>query len=426
MTPKQLSRADARRLLVRWHFAPTDVAGVFDRLGSVQYDPLRPLGCNHDLVLQARVPGYRVGDWQSHAYGRRGALDAWDKQASLVRMRDYPLRRVHHRWLGERWRTGVLDAHPAATAAVLDELRERGPLASTDFEHQVHVEAWEGSWYGPKLTKRVLRALWHTGRVATHHRRAGKHVYDLVERVVPEELLAAPAPPEEESLRFLIELRHRAVGLLRPNASWEVWSLPLPAAERHRVTADLVAEGALVPVEVDGVRFHAHPDALAALASEPARDDEVRFLAPLDQLLWDRTAVRHLFGFDYVWEVYKPERERRWGYYVLPVVRGDRFVGRLDARLAGGSGGAVLELKRWWWEDGAPADPGALPALERAFARFLHYLGADGARANRSHHAVPKGVREALKAAARRPPAERPGADVPDFDPTDPEWSVDP
>lgn len=399
--PLTLSRGDARRLLLRWHLAPTDIGGVFARHGSVQFDPLRPMGCNHDLVLQARVPGYRVGDWQAFAYGGRGALDAWDKQASLVRMEDFPLRRVFHRWHEAGWRERVLDAHPAEVDAVLEELAERGPLTSTDFRHQVHVEAWEGSWYGPKLTKHVLRGLWHTGRVATHHRRAGQHVYDLIERVVPAELLALPTPPEEESLRFLVELRHRAVGLLRPNASQEVWSSKALASGRRRVIRALVDEGRLVPVDVEGVRFHAHPAALATLDGDGAAPDgAVRFLAPLDQLLWDREAIRHLFHFDYVWEVYKPERQRRWGYYVLPVVAGERFVGRFDGRLDG----ERFELKRWFWEEAPEA--ALLEGLEHAFARFLAYLGATSARANRSHHAVPSGVRAALKAASRRPGPE--------------------
>lgn len=385
-----LSRADARRLLVRHHFEPTSVPGVFDRLGSVQFDPLRPLGCNHDLVLQARVRGYRLGDWEATAYRDRLVYDGWDKQASLVRMRDWPQRRVYHRWHAPRWRQRVLDPHPEAVERVLAELTERGPLSSTDVEHQVHVEAWQGSWYGPKLTKHVLRALWHTGRVVTSHRRNGHHVYDLAERIVPQPLLAAAPGDDAESARWLILLRHQAVGLLRPGANGEVWSLGISASERRALLGDLLAEGDLAAVEVEGVGFHALPAVLATL-DLPALEPEMRFLAPLDQLMWDRSAVAHLFDFDYVWEVYKPAAKRRWGYYVLPVMHGDRFVARFDGKLDG----ETWRVRRWWWEDDADVTPSRLLALERAAAAFARYLGAHKVAVGRS---VDRATREALKA----------------------------
>lgn len=366
-----LSQADARRLLVIHHFTPTDLPGVFDRLGGVQYDPLRPVGCNHDLVLQARVPGYGVGDWEKIAYQDRLAYDAWDKQASLVRMKDWPLRRIYHQWHVRHW-SELFEQHPEAVEVILDELRERGPLRSTAFNHQLYKPEWQGSWYGPRLTKHVLRALWHTGKAVTHHRVNGHHVYDLAERVIPPELYLAEPLSERESARWLILLRHQAVGLLRPGANQELWSLGVSAAERRSLLSELVQEGGLVPVEVDEKRYHALPEVLALL-DEPPLKPQVRFLAPLDQLLWDRKAVRELFGFDYVWEVYKPEKERQWGYYVLPVMYGERFVARVDSRLEG----VTWHVKGWWWEEGIEPDGTLWEGLEQAAAAFMRYLAAE-------------------------------------------------
>lgn len=365
----RLSRAEARRLLFAWQFGPRTVSEVFARLGSVQYDPLAPWGSNHDLVLQARVPGYRVGDWCTHAYERRELLDGWDKQASLVRMSDWPLRRAYHRWHGRRWRERVLEPYPEAVRRVREEIEERGPLEVGEVEHQVHVPAWEGSWYGARLTKHVLRALWHTGEVVTHHRRHGRHVYDLAERVVPAELFAAPEPEHEVALLRVLSMRHRAMGLLRPGASSALWSLPLTADERRRRIAVLVEQGKVVPVDVGGTRYHAAPEALATLDRQ-ATDGSVRFMAPLDQLLWDRRATEELFGFEYVWEVYKPRARRRFGYYVLPVAHRNAFVARLDGRRVGGT----LRLEGWWWEEGA-AVAEVLEALPEAVGRFASYLG---------------------------------------------------
>lgn len=390
----ELSRPDARRLLAAHHFTPGNIYEVMTRLGSVQFDPLNPVGRNHDLVLQSRVPGYTIGDWQQLAYEERFLLDAWDKQASLVLMKDWPQRRVYHAWHKLWWDERILLSHPEAVTAVLLELRERGPLTSTAFDFQEHKTVWQDSWYGPKLTKNVLRALWHTGQVVTHGRKHGHHVYDLTERVVPPELYNAGPLTEREMAAWLIRLRHKAMGLLRPNPSYEVWSLGLAAPERREIMDAFVAAGELVPLTVDGVRFHALPETLAGLETAQPIDRMV-FVAPLDQLVWDRKAVKHLFDFDYLWEVYVPEAKRRWGYYVLPVFYRDRFVARFDSRLKGG----VWEIYSWYWEPDVTLEAGLLDALADAVRRFMAYLGAEKLK-------LPTGLtrltRSALQAGAKR------------------------
>jgi uncharacterized protein YcaQ len=323
------------------------------------------------------VPGYRVGDWEALAYEERFLYDAWDKQASLVLMRDWPQRRVYHAWHKSWWDERIFQDHPEAVETVLTELRERGPLTSSAFRFQVRNDAWRGSWYGPNLTKNVLRALWHTGRVLTHGRRGGHHIYDLAERVVPPELYGAAPLREREMAAWLIRSRHRAVGLLRPNSSPEVWSLGLSSAERRDLIATLVASGELAALTVDGVRFHALPEILAGLeTARPAK--HMVFVAPLDQLMWDRKAVSHLFGFDYVWEVYVPEAKRRWGYYVLPVFYGERFVARFDSRLRDG----VWHVHNWFWEPDVTPDADMLAALADAARRFVMYLGTTSVAAD--------------------------------------------
>ncbi len=369
----KLSRGDARRFLLAYHFAPKTVAEVFAHLGSVQVDPLNPLGRNHDLVMQARVPEYRRGDWEGAAYRDRLVYDAWDKQACLVPVSDWPHRRLYHAHYRPYWDERVLTPHADAVVDTLAELRAKGPLSSLEFENKGRVEAWAGSWYGPKLVKQTLRALWDTGQIVTHHRVGGRHVYDLPENVLPAEVVNAPEVAREIALKHLILRRHQSVGLLRLNADGALWSMPATSAERKNLIQDLVAEGALVPVQIAGSaqRYHLLAAAQAYLGQDVP--PEVRFLAPLDSLVWDRKMVTELFGFDYIWEVYKPEPLRRWGYYVLPVLYRDKFVGRLDSRLSGGT----WHLLNWWWEEGVTVTPDVTAALREAVTRFRRYLGAE-------------------------------------------------
>lgn len=384
----KLSKQDARRLLVLHHFQPTSLQGAFKRLGSVQYDPLNPIGRNHDLVLQARVPEYSVDDWQELAYKDRFIYDAWDKQASLVLMQDFPMRRIYYDWHAPRWRKTILDRYPQAVQTVYDELHDRGPLSSTDFHYQEHLDQWEGTWFGPKLTKNILRALWHTGKVHTYKRNKGKHVYDLAERFVPSHLYQAKPIPAEQSIDWLILLRHQALGLMRPNAGTAIWSLGISAPERRVHLQKLLQRGTLVAVDIDDVRYHVLPRTLELLDKSEKTQHHMRFVAPLDQLMWDRPSVAHLFDFDYVWEVYKPEKLRRWGYYVLPVMLGDRFVARIDSRLSNG----IWNIHKWYWEDGVESTPDVLNALEQAISQFRRYLKADALK-------LPRGLNQQTRGA---------------------------
>ncbi|MCW3100940.1 MAG: putative cytoplasmic protein [Chthonomonadaceae bacterium] len=367
----KLTRPGVRRAMVRHHFAPcVGQAEAFDRLRSVQFDPLAPVGCNHDLVLQARVPGYKVGDWRKIAYEDRQVYDGWDKMASLVPFAGWPLRRhiytVHRRHFEKK----IFEDHKEAVDLILKEIADRGPLMPKECEFQQRKEEWKGSWFGPSVTKQTLRALWHSGLIMTAGRKNGQHIYDLTERVVPSQLLNQPLLDAQDAVRELVLERHRAMGLVRPAAPPEVWSYSVLSYSKRDAMAELVQRGEIIPVEVDGVQSHATPGFLSLL-DQPPLEPRVVFVAPLDQFMWDRKMIAHLFGFDYVWEVYVPEAKRRWGYYVLPVLFGDSLVARAEFWCRAG----VVELRRWHFEQ---ADPGPMffRELERALGEFMNYCSA--------------------------------------------------
>lgn len=365
----QLTKADVRRALAAYHFQPSpDALYAFQRLRSVQFDPIAPAGCNHDLVLQARVAGYQVGDWEKLAYQDRKIYDGWDKQACLIPFEGWPWRRYfydEHRPIFKK----VFDEYPDATQAVLEEIRERGPLMPKDSGFQEKRHDWAGRWHGSSVAKRILRGLWHTGEVMISGRKNGQHVYDLTERIVPADLIAEPKLTDEEAQRELVLERHRAVGIVRTSAPPEVWSYSVQAGPRNNAFKSLTESGELVPVTIEGVKAHATPAFLEHLES-PA-PQQVTFVAPLDQILWDRKMIAHVYGFDYAWEIYTPESKRRWGYYVLPVMHGDAFVARIEFWCRNG----VLEMKRWIPEQTAPGK-GFDEELELALSRFMTYCRA--------------------------------------------------
>lgn len=343
---------------------------MFDNLRSVQYDPLSPAGCNHDLVLQSRVPGYKVGDWQNLAYRDRQVYDGWDKQACLVPFAGWPPRRAFHRWHEPQFRK-ILESHSDAVDTVLAELTAGGPMSPKDFEFQEHKPEWRGTWFGPNLTKQVLRALWYTGRVMTHSRRSGQHVYDVTERVAPPQFMSEPIASEHEAAKAIILDRHKGIGILRPTAPYEVWAIWPQYYDRKTILKELTAEGSIVPLEIEGIRAHAHRELLQDLDRRESLR-QVKFIAPLDQLVWDRKLVSKLFGFDYLWEVYVPGAKRKWGYYVLPVLFGDTFVARFDVWCRE----ATIEIRAWHWEPGQPVEAEFWDAFEEAWKLFKTYLGA--------------------------------------------------
>ena len=371
-----ISCEQARRFLALYHFTPTDVAGTIERLATVQYDPLNPVGRNPDLVFQARVPGYQVDDWQKAAYNQRLIYDAWDKMACLVPVSDWPMRALIREKYQPYHDREILQAEAEAAHAILETIDAIGPLSSLEFEDRQRVVELYPTWYGQTRTKRILRALWACGLLVTHHRKSGRHYYERPERVIPaEHFQRTPVLDGEEYHRWIMTRRQQAMGLFPRTAEAAIWSSCGSSAENKLAIAQLGEEGVLTPVLVGEKKLPYYIlTSMLDLLDVSLPTPRMILLGPLDSMLWDRKTLRYIFDFDYVWEVYKPEKLRRWGYYVLPVFYGDRFVARVDSRLEKG----VWTIARWWWEDDVAPDAGMLDTLRDAVERFMYYLRADG------------------------------------------------
>ena len=263
----------------------------------------------------------------------------------------------------------ALREHADLVEPVLERIRAEGPLASRDFGGtRTSAEMW-----GRTPAKAVLEALWDRGMLVIAGRESFQRRYDLAERVIPRAILEAPAPDEDETLRALSLLAVRARGALTEPAIREHWRLKGGRARLHHHVVALVDEGLLREVDADDDGPPFYVDADAELDGDPAPPV---LLCPFDNLLWDRPLVERLFGFRHVIEVYKREHERAYGYYVLPLLAGDRIVGRADLKADRAAG--ILHVRRFHPE---PPMRGNVDAkLERAATRLARVLGLEEVR----------------------------------------------
>ena len=234
---------------------------------------------------------------------------------------------------------------------VLERIRTEGPLSSHDFEREAGQTK---DWFGmpENAVRAVLEAYTVTGLIGLVRRDGNLRYYDLIDRLLPAVLLAHEVP-EREQLRHKLLSRYRAHGLLGAGGAGGTFARIANPPERNELRRELVELDALVPVEVEGImrgqRFVV-ADELSLLQAPPEPAPSVAFVAPFDSLLWDTALLTSLFDFDYVWEGFFPPAKRRWGYYVLPILFGDRLVGRIEPRIDAAEG--AVQVLGLWWEDG--------------------------------------------------------------------------
>jgi uncharacterized protein YcaQ len=342
-----------------------DVEAEIRRLSAVQLDSISTVDRAHRLTLAARVGGFDPMV-VPQLLGQGRIFEYWAHEASLLPIELWPHFRREMNGAGH-WgaHDRALREHPELVEPILARIREEGPLGSRDFEGNGSGGMW--SW---KPAKMVLDALWDQGRLVIAGRRSFQRLYELPERVIPAEILTAPAPTEDESLRALALLSVRARGALTEAAIREHWRLKGGKARLHHHLVALVEDGALAEVQPDdgGAPFYVDPEReLGGAPSPPV------LVCPFDNLVWDRPLLERVFGFRHVIEVYKPEPERVFGYYVLPLVAGDRFLGRADLKADRAEG--VLRIKRFTPEPRVRGDVDA--KLERAAARLARTIGLE-------------------------------------------------
>lgn len=386
-----ISAAQARRFLVRRHLLappralpadPGSVLTVARRFGSLQFDPLDAPGArNHEVVLHARIAGYTRGWCERHLYGPPGAralIELWNKSLNIVPVEELPAHQ--HAWSKARARhaAGILAKRAAVAETILSQVRSSGETATRAMA-RAHAAAVDWYWAPTSEGRAVAEALFESGRLGIARRDGNLRVFDLLDRLHPALPAALPAA-EAERARLLT--RHRAVGLLGAGGGAELFTGLGKADVRARALGELVADGTLAPVTVEGLRgeryaLSSERALLLGCAADVAPLRGVTLLAPLDPFVWDRALLSALFGFDYRWEVYTPAHLRRFGYYALPLLWGDRLVGRVEP--VRDRARRRVTVRGLWFEEGFDplAAEGFVDDLAAALEAWRRFVDAD-------------------------------------------------
>lgn len=347
-----------------------DVEATIRALSCVQLDSITAVERSHRITLGTRVGAY-PRETVSRLLGKGRIFEYWAHEACLIPVEEWPLfrpaMRNHHPWRGD-----VLGENPELAEEVRAAIRERGPIASRDFDGKGGGGMW--NW---KPAKIVLEALWNSGEVVIAGRVSGfQRLYDLAERVIPQEILDAPEPDEPTRLRELAVRAVRARGALTEAGIVEHWRLRGGVAGIRPAVDELVREGVLERLRVeDG---EADVLVLAGIDFDPPRPSASVLLSPFDNLLWDRPFARRVLGFDHLIEVYKPQPQRQYGYYVLPLLWRDRIVGRADLKTERRE--STLVVKAFHVERGVRRSAALDDAFERALDRLRRVIGLEHVR----------------------------------------------
>ncbi len=354
---------------------------LIEQMGFVQVDSINTVERAHHQILFSRNQTYRQKQLTRLLERDRALFENWTHDASIIPSAFYPFwqRRFARESdaLAARWRKWRREGFEDYLEHVLQRVTDEGPLMARDFGEEGSKP--KGGWWDWHPEKTALEYLWRTGQLAVARREGFQKVYDLPERVVPPEHLQPPPDPAA----FTDWKCRSALQRLHFGTSGEIaafWGA-LAADEAARWCKKALAKGELVQVEVEGtdggkprvcLAFPDLLDSLDGLADPPAR---LRVLSPFDPLIRDRQRLERVFGFTYRIEVFVPEAKRQYGYYVFPMLEGERMVGRIDMKHDRATG--TLGVKAVWWEAGIKPSKGRVGALEAELERQRRFTKAE-------------------------------------------------
>lgn len=344
--------------------------GVIDDLGFVQLDSINTVARAHHMILHARRPAYRA-EHLHRLYDRdRGLFEHWTHDASMISMQVFPHWRLkfarHEARVAERWARKGRDHFADKLETVLQQVSDHGPCCSADVGTDEARSS--GGWWDWHPSKAALEYLWRVGALSVTRRDGFRKVYDLTENVIPAEYLSVRHTPQETVDWACGAALHR-LGFATSGELAAFWDL-ISAAEARAWVADGLSAGTLIEVDVAQAegkwrKSVARPEMLEQ--PTPAVTNRLRILSPFDPALRDRKRAERLFDFSYRIEVFVPEAQRKYGYYVFPILEGDRLVGRIDMKAERGTD--RLHVRALWPEAGVRWGIGRVTRLQTALER---------------------------------------------------------
>ncbi|MBX3066478.1 MAG: YcaQ family DNA glycosylase [Anaerolineae bacterium] len=393
-----ISATDQRRFILaqqglypgrRWR-GKSGVLTALHEGAAVQIDPLNVVARSHHITLHSRVIDYQPAHLDDLMYKDRLAFD-WGGTVLIYPMRELPYWRVIMERKGKQKRADeFFAAYPTVTADVLAAIRDRGALSSRSLEHakeKIHTTGYRSA----NVTSRALYYLWLSGELMSHSRSGNERVYDLRERIAPAEYSHAVSPDEADNYfaRRLFDNLGIVTARSFRNFLYGTIVRPVTPAEAADRLAALLAAGEIVEIRLAGdtktpryiAANYLHHLGMLHAGSIPddwqpldsTTSEEVTILAPLE-IVSARGRAKPLFEFEYLWEVYKPAAKRRWGYYTLPILYGDRLVARFDSKLDRAS--KTLNVLGFWLEDWFTPDTQFKSALRVGMEQFARFLDA--------------------------------------------------
>ncbi len=382
MTPLDIPNRDARRLWLHANglstapTGPLDVMSTIRQLGFVQLDSIQIVSRAHHHILWSRNNNYREPMLDKLLAKDRAVFEHFTHDASVIPMEFRPFWARRYKQLEKKvrqwdWHKGMLDAR--GRNAIKQRIREEGALSTQAFDTKVKGE--RAMWRRPPH-KLALDYMWYAGELSTCHRQNFTKFYDLTERIVPESILNDHRP-EPEQVDWLCAQALQRLGFATEGDLQRFWD----ATSKQEVADWLSAnEDCLVPVRIetasgDWRKAWAPANIENQLASAPAPTSRLRILSPFDPAIRDRNRLQRLFGFEYTIEIFVPAAKRRWGYYVFPILEGDRFIGRIEVK-ADRSAGA-LHVKQVWIEPGLQWTGSRRQKLHTELTRLARFTGVE-------------------------------------------------
>jgi len=375
-----ITKKEAREYLLKYQAlsdsrkleSDEEIVNFIRKIGCIQYDPLNKAARNADLVLQSRCKNYSEDILYRLLYEKRELIDGWDKNMSIWAITDWPK--------FARKRIGHLDRYQKRTEEfsvlkneIMKKIKENGYISSKDIHGNQKVH-W--SWSPTDIGRATLESLYHSGELVIHHKKGARKFYGLTEDLLPRSIIHETDPniTSDDYHEWYVKRRISSIGLLW-NRSGDAWlGSNLKKEERSQSIRRLLEKNEIREIKIAGINeiFYMPKKELTTLHD----NEELKtasIIAPLDNLMWDRKMISAIFNFDYKWEVYTPVKERKFGYYVLPVIYGGKFIGRFEPVVNRKS--KELHIENWWWEDGIKIKQDMMDALTRClveFGKFLH------------------------------------------------------